>query len=229
LDKRALAQALGYHNPDAIEAIDFHPDQVRLEQAVALDSKKLGEIVLQRSLELQQIDALIIYSIYKKKEVYFSFLDPITDPGIELGVNLGYTVAAGDARIEELKIKRQQLQAILLEKVTANVVRYNYAIKASVLLKAGFEIQVRRERKILDQVIAYSEFNTLDIVSVFQEYLTIFMQEKNAQAGYRVARANIDRLLLQGYYTQLFLDYFGPAKPPVPNIPGDPDLDPIIP
>ncbi len=214
LDKRALAQALGHHNPDTIEEIYFEPEALPLEQAVDLDPRELGEIALQRSFELQQINALIVYSEYKKKEVYFSWLDPTTDPTIELGINLGAVVAAGNSRINELKIKREQLQSILLQKMSNAVFQYNHALEDHVLTKKGMLIQERREKRVLSLIFPNSNLNPLDVELVYQEYIRNWVEEKSAEASFRIARSNIDRMLLQGYYISLFLDYFDrDAKP----------------
>ncbi|MEO7164806.1 MAG: hypothetical protein ABI041_17935, partial [Bdellovibrionia bacterium] len=219
LDKRAIAQALGYHNPDAIEDIIFDVETLPLDQAVDLDEKNLGGIALQRSFELQQIDALIVYSEYKKKEVYFSWLDPTTDPTIELGASLGPIIAAGNSRIRELKIKREQLQSILLQKMSAAVFQYNHAIDDNLMTAKGLLIQERREKRILELIFPHSDLNSPDVALVYQEYIRNWAEQKVAEAGFRIARANIDRMLLQGYYISLFLDYFGPQSlTPVANL-----------
>jgi len=212
VDKRALSQALGYHNPDAVEGILFNPEVLSLDQAIRLDDRQLGQIALERSFELQQVDALIVYSEYKKEEFYFSWLDPTTDPTIELGLALGDVVAVGQSRIEELKIKREQLQSILLQKMSGAVYQYNNAIEIYPQVTQGLEIQDRRIRRVLEQVVPHSNLNTLDIQQIYQDYVVNWMRQQQAVVDFRIARSNIDRMLLQGYYSTIFSKYFDVLK-----------------
>jgi hypothetical protein len=208
MDKRAIAQALGYHNPGAIEEMVFDLDSRPLEAAVSLDEVQLGTIALQRSLELQQMNALIKSAQYKKKEVSFTWLDPSGDPTQGLGLGLSGTIAIEKSHINELKIKREQLQSVVLQKMSNAVKQYNHAVETYSLIQLGLETNNSRVKEILGEITVGSNLNTMDVNHILEEYVVAEMHQRDAVCEYRIARSNIDRMLLRGYYNSLFVNYF---------------------
>jgi hypothetical protein len=211
-DKQALAQALGLHNPEGIVDLVFDPEPTPIEYAVKLDKISLGQVSLNRSFELQQMDALILYNTYKKQELYFSFLDPTVDPTIELGLALGEFIKIGNSQNKELQIKREKLQAVAVQKVHSAVDQYNGALDTLAMATEGLKIQEDRIKMILTQVTPNSNLNTLDILSIFQDYTVNWLRQKTIVVGFKIARANLDRLLLQGYYKDLFKTYYNEPR-----------------
>lgn len=202
-DKYNIAGALGFNNPNAVEDVEVGEDGHPIANAVALNEKEVVTPALSRSFELRQMDHLIRIAQYQKKEIYFSWLDPAEGPQASIGFSTGETIGIARSKINELYIKREQLQAIVAQKATLAVNEWNAALKAYPLIEKTLEIHERRLTRITALIKSGSDLNTLDVEAVFQDYLATGIRKFVLVAGFRVAAAKLERLLLQGHYVSV--------------------------
>ena len=208
-DLTAIAQTMGFHNPDAIaeftleselESID-HCSQIPIAESKA--RKALKRTVIERSFEIRQIDYLIKVSRLQKAERYFSWLDPAADPMSKLGLGIADFIKVGGSQIDEMKLRREELQQTIETKIVNTVTEYNNALQAYALASAGMEIQNRRLTRILETVSLGTNVDMFGLVQIFQDYLSAENSIETDIAAYRVARAKRDRFLLKGHFSSL--------------------------
>lgn len=199
-DKYSISAALGFHNPNTVDGVEIGEEGHPIAGAAPMIEAELVPLALKRSIELRQMDHLIRIAEYQKKEIYFSWLDPSEDPDTSLSFATGQTLAIARSKIDELLLKREQLQAIVAKKTAGAINEWNAALVAYPLIQSTMEIHERRLNRILSQIRAGSELNTLDIEAVFQDYVAAGLRKLVLVAGFRVAASKLERLLLQGHY-----------------------------
>jgi hypothetical protein len=199
-DRYSISAALGFRNPNTVEDVEMGEEGHPIDGAVPIHLDDVIPLALNRSFELRQMDHLIKIAEYQRKEIYFSWLDPSESPETSLSFATGQKLAISRSKIDELLIKREQLQAIVVQKVTQAVNEWNTALKSYPLLQSTLEIQERRFARVLSLVKPGPELNTLDMESVLQDYLGTGIRKFVVVAGFRVAAAKLERLLLEGHY-----------------------------
>ncbi|MBI3556867.1 MAG: hypothetical protein HY074_11440 [Deltaproteobacteria bacterium] len=210
-DKTAIAQTLGFHNPEAIAEFTLDPELEPINGATPIrktDVKRRDEIktlALDRSFEIRQMDYLIRIGRLQKIERYFAWLDPAADGTGKIGFGIGQYVKTGSSQLRELVTKREQLEQNIVLKVFNAVIEHNLSIKSYGLASEGMEIQERRLARILETVRFGTNVDMFGMVQIFQDYLAAEVSKENAIATYRAAHAKMDRFLLKGHYAGLVL------------------------
>lgn len=200
IQRISLSQAIGAHHPNAVASLLIGEELEPLETAVALDSEATGRIAVERSFELRQMDALIKIANSQKVELYFNWLDPNGDPNAPLGFGLHDLIQVAKSKVTELKIKREQLEALVLQKTYESVAAYDGVLQAVVPIFENVSLQERRLSRVTKLIQPGSSLNPMDIVSVFQDLLAAKVRLESSRASYRIARSKLDRLQLKGYY-----------------------------
>ncbi len=201
-DLGAISQSLGYFSPKQVldAVIDHEPAPI--QTAPSVNYEALNAMALNRSFELDQLHWLIDSAQKSKGSKYFTWLDPAGDSNLGLGFALGSQIEVSSSQIHELEIEREQLKSILSQKVFNSVTNYQQAVNAFAETKKGIAIQERRMNQALSDLDTGKRVDFFGLVSIFQDHLAAQISLESAQANYRVARAQLERLTLEGYYGQ---------------------------
>lgn len=210
-DRGAISQSLGYYNPTTVSDATIDAELVPIEQAQPADFNTINAVASCqnpngdcRSYELQQMDYLIAEAKDAKTLRYFAWLDPNLDPtvGSTLGFALPTELEINNSQIKELTIDRQQLQSVLSGKVLNAVTDLNQALSTYQLAQAG----VKEAQNLLNLTMVNLGHGVNEdmfaLTTALQNLLNANITLQTSIANYRVARSEIDRLLLQGYYAK---------------------------
>jgi|GEM_PF-5285905 len=195
-DRRNLAAAVGFQNPEAISELLSDPETDPLSQAKPLDASALITIVLERSLELRQLDHLLVVARDQKSETYFSWLDPANSPQTNLGFSIGENLAVAQSNIDQLLTRREQLQASLVQTLFATVDQWNQTVQAFPVLQDSLAVQERRISVEDSYLTPNSGLNTLDIEAVVVDNIVAGLRNTTTETQYRLARGKLKRLQL---------------------------------
>ncbi len=213
-DRFAIASTLGLRNIEAIESVSIDHEKLPLERAAPLDPIALGNLATRRSLEIEQI--LLTKKIAERWiwENLFNWVDPFGDPKQGLGFNIPVQQKARRSRIQEINEQGNQIQTQLLNSTHRLVLKYNQALKTHGI--------------ILDQMKS-DEFNFEELLALKKDDLLTFDIEENKKAAlkrvghkiaeqislanFRIARAQLDRNLCQGYCSLLMPQMESPQTP----------------
>jgi hypothetical protein len=202
-DLTGIAQTLGNHNPEAVTDVSIDTELEPIDEARSHEYDVTIQTAIDRSFELRQMDALIEVARYQKTERYFNWIDPAGDYTGKLGFGIGQYVAVGKSQIDQLVIKREQTQAQLAGKVVNTLKEYENSLRIWGLVKENMIVQERRLGRIVTAASFGTSGDLTGMVQIFQDYLGGAVARESTIASYRVARAKIDRLLLQGYFRGL--------------------------
>ncbi len=202
-EKTSLAQSMGLMNPDGVTDLSMPQDDSKIAQAQSIDGKSILALALDRSFELRQLDFLIQAAQEVKTADYFDWMDPTGDPSLGLGAGLGEAVAVQSSKINELEIDREQLQSQVYQEVTDVTAEHNEALKAYRLASDDLTTQERRFNRTQELLNFGKDVSVLDLVTVYQDRLKAKINVLNSIAAFEISRAKLDRLELEGYFSQL--------------------------
>jgi hypothetical protein len=201
-EKAALAMAAGFVNPRAIAALA--PGRMAdPEEAAPLDEVELSRIALLRSFELRQMDALIAQARSSRTQRIFGWIDPSGDGAGSLGFGIADYVRIGSSQVAELELKRQQLQAVLLQKVAIAVAEARGAAASYRTARFDVELQERRLARLTGNLRLGISVSLVELVGAMQARMKSDLDVNGAEFGYRAARSRIDRLVLTGAYADV--------------------------
>jgi len=201
-DLATISQTLGFYDPGTVKDVVIDHETVPIGQAPTVDASVINVQALKIAPELNQMDDLIVAAHDTKKAAYFSWLDPYGDPSLGLGFALPAQVQVLSSQIQELGVDRQQLQSIISLKVTDATTDYGQALQAYQLATQGMTIQQSRLDLMMSNLNAGVKVDFFGLIGVLQDYLGGEIAIASAEANFRVARAEVDRLLLSGYYAK---------------------------
>lgn len=196
-----VAQSLGMINPKGVSGLTLEADSLPIEQASPLNDEQIWQPASSGSFELKQMDSLIAAAQQVKDATLFEWIDPSGDPTAALGFGMGSALEIKSSQLEQVKVSREQVQAILLQKVTQSVLEYNHALEQYAQSKQDLDLQNKRVLSTLDQLRLSNDVNLIDLATVFQDRMRAQILLSSAHAAFRIHRAKIDRLLLKGLYS----------------------------
>jgi hypothetical protein len=201
-DLSAVSASLGFFSPIAVTDATVDNEQVPIDAAVSYEYPAVNSLALQQAIELNQMDDLIAAAKQQKHASYFSFLDPYGDPNLGLGAALPAQIAVQSSQIRELGIDRDQLKEVISQRSFNGVTDYGTALLLYQKSKEAMSIQQTRLNTETNYLNNGTNVDFFGLVQIFQDYLNAEINLESARANYRVARSEIDRLLLQGYYAR---------------------------
>ena len=199
-DLSSISQTLGYFNPTTVTDAAIDTELVPIATAKPIDFNTVNSAALNRSYELDQMDYLINAANETKTAKYFEWLDPAGDPNLGLGAALPVNIELSQSQIQELNIDKQQLQSILSQKVFNAVTDYSQALDNYRGAQDGLAIQTNLLATEMANLKTGVNVDLFGLVSILQNYLAAQIMIESSNANYRVARSEVDRLLLEGYY-----------------------------
>lgn len=216
-DRYSLSQALGLHHPEGVIDIVLSDEIVNVENVSPMDSQYLAELALRRSFEIQQMEYVIEAARWANREIWFSWMDMMADPRLSISPAMFPLIKISKSRIKDLNLKKEQIQALLVQKAFETVANYNESIESYPLTKELF----RRSEEQLSRVVFMSDggLNVDELEAKANRALVDFVRRETVLASFRISRAAVDRLTLQGSYIQLLKSIFPkPAGTPVPSL-----------
>lgn len=201
-ERTGLAGMLGMFNPKAVAEVVPGDELAQIEGVAAVDPTSLRRMTLERSLELRQMDWLIEEAEAEKRARYFDFLDP-SGGSNGIGFGLPSYFAISRSRVRELKLAREQVQALLLQKAESVLNDLESSRKNFELARQAYELERRRIDRIMDDFklgipVSYAELQVAVLAQLATE-----LDELNARHSYAAARSRMNRLLFIGGYADL--------------------------
>lgn len=202
-DLGAISQAMGFFSQTAVSNIVLDTESLPITEAKPLKPEEFREVVIARSFEIAQLDELIKVAEYQKQELYFSWLDPSAENSTDLGFGLREVIQIGKSRIQELKVRREQVQSAVLRRLGGTANEFNMSLNAYLIGEERRKLQDQRMERTLAQIYPGTPLSTNDIQSLLDDILSGGVRSEGILSGFRIARAKFDRLMLQGSYFQL--------------------------
>jgi hypothetical protein len=205
-DQYALALALGFKNPEAIERVDLGEDPRDYEGLELLDRRELARWGVERSFELEQINDLIEGAQQRRKEVVWMWLDPTADSTFNLGPQLIAQAGVAQSRLDQLRIKKEEIYAQLLQDAYRVSREWNQSVlqmrKHDLRRKVLKEQELDLKGWILDQVSHHS-LDSESLKKRIQLYLSHELERKMDWASFHIAESKKNRILLIGSFERL--------------------------
>ena len=206
-EKHALAQALGYFNPNAISDVAVPmADPLEIIKAVAYDKDDAYQTALDRSFEVKQLNYLISAAENGVIERFFDFIDPAGDPASGLGLGLPSYVSIGKSQVRELKIRREQAMTNISQKVGDAISEYESGKKLVRISYDSVLVNQRRLTRMVDQTHFGTIYDMFGLFQVFKDYTSSSVNLANAITGFKLSKVKLNRALLGEHYANpLFL------------------------
>jgi hypothetical protein len=199
-DRSALAQAMGFYNPLAVQDTQIDGEEFPIENAPTVDFNTINAAALARSVEVDQLNYLIENAKLVKREEHYDWLDPDANPQLGLGIALQSQLSVAQSQIDKLNIVREQMQSGISHNTLNAVTDYNQALDNFQDSQSDTVLHEQRLSETLDQFNSGAHIDIFDLCSVIGDDLGANLALEQGRADYRVARAEINRLQLQGYY-----------------------------
>jgi ferritin len=202
-EKRALAQAAGFLNPDAIISVtDEDPRCERRELPFQGNLPQIQQFAFSQSHELVQMDKLIHAAENQETEYYFSWLDPSNYFNENDGIPISAKIIVNRAHVAELRIQKEQLQTTLLQKTGEAVNTYNAALKLYELSLETNESIKGRLAQLLKAMKTGTDFSSASLIQTLQEDIRNTSGLMTAQTDCQSALGRLNRLTLQSVYAK---------------------------
>ena len=205
LQQQALNQAMGFKNPEAVPDPIVVPDTTEAEifPLAPLSLIDLRKFALDRSIELRQIDNVIAAAKTGLLNDAFTWFDPSADLNHSLGFGLGAQFVIDRSNVKSLAIQREQVAAILLQRLDTAIAQYNHAIVDYVGSVRGVKLQETRMQQLILNMNSGQAVSADEITTCPEDLRAWQVHLLDAAVEFRTARANIQRVLLQGAYSDL--------------------------
>ncbi len=215
----ALSLALGFMNPEAIQSIVIS-NPVFPEASFELDGKLLGQEAVRRSIELSQLNLAIMAQKTRKPWLYLNWMDPAGDSRSALGLALFSQAKIIKGELEELKIKKEEVQATLFNRAYETTLNLNRSAHFYLKTKNREKLTKRQFRSSLNSLRApiliplspqwiatRSQFRTRpsaeSIRHHLQEWIAASLEAEDHLRNFRLEQAKVNRLSLAGPYASL--------------------------
>jgi hypothetical protein len=200
-ERRSLALSSGFFNPEAIGKLTVDTS-FTIEHPEAFDVKKVDPIALNRSAELRQMDFLISAAQTDRRSRYFDWLDP-SGGGSGIGFGMGAYIAIGAAEVQQAILKRQQVQAQVLQSVAGAEDDIEDAVSAYAIAQQSVATHDTLVNNVLKNISVGVAVSASEQITAFGGQMQANLDLLNAKFEYLVARENMQRLLFEGPYVKL--------------------------
>lgn len=202
-DRFSLAQALGFHNIEAIQEVNIDQEVLTIDLAVPIDPHATAQLATERAFELRQLDDLRKIARLKKLQNYFIWLDPTGDPKQSLGLNTFPQQKQLKSQVLELEIEREETKTRIYQNTFKLALDYNESIQSFRDIQKDLDLIQFNFQEILSDAIQGHPVHLECLKTEAQKYSASLVARQMILANYRIARAKKDRFLLAGYYSQI--------------------------
>jgi hypothetical protein len=198
-----LAEAVGFQNPHAIQAVVEDTGGVSVENPASLNEAKLRSLAIARSTELRQLDFLIVAFQSDQVGRAFEWMDPKGNPDGGLGIGLPTFVKIDALEVDHIRAQRRETVATTSEKVAQTMADLKKAADQYKIAAQGKLIQERRIARITNNINLGIAFALADLVTAFQGRLQSESLMTQSKYAYLSAWGRLNRLLYAGPYKGL--------------------------
>ena len=205
IERLSLVQAAALEPTN--NGIDFEMlTPTSLEGAKVLDSTLFQSPAVSKSFELKALDEIVTASTLTRSAIWFSYLDPSAEQAI--GFGMGAPIEISRSQTHALEILRASTESLIQQKVVDSTLLFNESITRFDLAKAeSSSIQREMIRHIERHDAGDSETDPtkfVDQLSSLENDVLIFELNKlSQQFRAMIAQARLNRLTLQGIYSDL--------------------------
>lgn len=193
----ALSIAAGFYNPRAVETLQ-DDRSIPTDDLVAVLSNvsvsELRETTLLRALELKQLNSLVAAARSEKTARIWNWLDPSPEGNGTIGFALPSYLEIGDTKVSQVLLQRDQMKAILLQKVEGFSSGVTTALKGLEIARAQSEIQARRTRRLSQQLYLGLNVSLLELATALQDQMRADIARVSIEATLRAYEAQLRRL-----------------------------------
>ncbi len=205
LEKTALAFQMGYNNPKVVDSFNVEDNCDEIDRAEVLSSEEISNLALGRSLELKQMDHLISNAEYQKKEWYFNWADPDVGAASAISLSIIPNISKANAVIGEITQRRNRVAAFVKMNSTNAVINYNRALELYKITQKSLSRLELRENQIYEDIQESALSSSIHTTGAAAQYAlnTYFqfkLKQNDAITAYRVAGAQIRRVLFSYFY-----------------------------
>jgi len=198
-ERATLAETLGFMNPEAILEIE-DPGNPAVLLPNEEELRRSREIALVRSFELKQMDELIRAAQLDKLAKFFMWLDPSGESAANLGAGLPFTVQVSQAKISELHVTREKLQATILQKITESHHRLDAEHRYQAMLRENSVLQADRLDRLMGKMRMGMLVPVSDLLRAIQGRIRTDLDLVRSRYQLRAASVLWDRSIYSGNY-----------------------------
>jgi hypothetical protein len=204
-ERSALAYSAGFNSPDAIESV-LSVSVPAVQGPIPGARADFESAAVNRSLELLQLDELVVAARRTKAASFFQWLDPAGNDQGSIGFGLVDYVKVNSATIRQLQDRKAGTQAQLLGTLDdALSASAEIAAQYSIATQAAGTAQARIDRLLLNMRSGIP-FAMASLVSAFQDKAASDVQVINARYAFAILQAQVDFLTFSGPYADLLTE-----------------------
>lgn len=202
-EKRSLAVMVGIGNLDAITAIDWSTDPNPLNSPLKINTSTMLERAISESLEIAQIQSLMEAGQMKVQQADWSWLDPSGNPATGIGLANGAGISLSKSQLRSLQIHSEQIDSLIQQRTLGAAQSLQTALQSYSVTTSTLQINEDRKNQMFDKIGLGFTVDFFGLVQVLQDDLKSKVDVQNAVASYRIAKASVNRLLMQGPYAHI--------------------------
>jgi len=196
----SLAQAAGFADSASIAGITpLTPAEITPVAPIHEEGNQA--VVFDRSYELKQLDHLILATKASKGERWFQWMDPAGDPNGGFGFALPTYINIGSSQIREMQVRREQMEALLTQKLHTIVNEANLSNDLYGVDVQGVVIQKNRVNRMLTNIRMGAAFALSDLISALQDQVKNDLDLTSSQYSFLISLAALNRLEMTGPYS----------------------------
>ena len=194
----SFGAGLGYQEWSGfeVESIDL-PDLKLIDSE---ESETYESRVIEKSLELKQLDYMILGTQYAQKTRAFDFLTPGSNTSAALGFGYPAYLKIGKSNSRELEVKREEMVANLQLTLKKAVVSYNNTIPFFRESMQGYSNSKVLVNFIVRKFEEGGVFEGAELVEAIGSELQFMINSLEAQHRYLISLAQIKRVSYSGSY-----------------------------
>ena len=204
-DRNAIALAAGFYNPFAIDQVTFNFN-ADINNPAPIDMDSLLQEVYDHSYELKQMDHIVEAYRYSMKARKFTWMDPAGDIQGGIGAGLPVYIGIGKYQVKEWDERREQLKAILIQKVSQTYNNRKMAIDLYAKSAQGLELQNSRIATLQAQLTSGTNFDPIGFVIALRDLVDNQVNYIAAKYSFYMAQEQLDRARMSGHYEAIPFD-----------------------
>ncbi|MEZ4744316.1 MAG: TolC family protein [Bdellovibrionota bacterium] len=187
--------------PTREQLVISHVELPEIDQSIIRDLKQDESTAISKSPEIRQMIQLESAAWQLEKAVKWSWLNPNTDPRLNLGLGWIHAVNIEKANIKELQLKKISVERKIREQVINIENSLPYVARQSELLTEGMST-TRESYNIALQQFKLKELSIFELVEFIENVLKFEAKEAALNYSYLTLESNLDRLTLDTHFAE---------------------------
>lgn len=216
-EKTDLASAIGLISANAVKDVTWSNLYPSVDKPIKINQTSTLSLVIDRALELKQMDALLQETKDSADNRYFYWMDPSGGQGSNIGFGWPSSIEAGKDQVQEIEDETQQLQSTLEQKLKDTESQIQLAVENYQLSKNDLALQQQRLTQLNDDQNMGVTVAVSDLQNALQSVLQYQGSMINAEYTYYIALGKLNRLLFSGPYADIESPVAGSSTPVKPT------------